>query len=61
MVHGIGSIQDTQVKNKRDYDESVDFLIKGGYLQTDYTFESVMIDWKTMTDASQERSRSKKC
>lgn len=61
MVHGIGSNTETQAKNRQDFINSVDKLITGGYIKADYTFEMVMIDWKSTVDSSEIRQRMKKC
>lgn len=61
IVHGIGSNSDTQSKNKSDFDESMAALIKGGFVDSEFTFETVVIDWKTLVDESAIRKRMQKC
>lgn len=36
-------------------------LIKGGHINSEFTFETVVIDWKTMVDESDIRKRMRKC
>jgi hypothetical protein len=36
-------------------------LIKGGHINSEFTFETVVIDWKTMVDGSDIRKRMRKC
>ncbi len=61
IVHGIGSNTEVQSHNKHDFDVSMNALIKGGYINSQYTFETVVIDWKTTVDESEMRQRMKKC
>ena len=52
VVHGIGSNKEVQQSNKEMLDKSFESLISGGYIKSDFVFERVMIDWKTMVDES---------
>ena len=55
IVHGIGSPQQTQTNNKQAFDLCLDTLVKGGFIDCKYQFETVMIDWKTTVDQSDQR------
>ena len=61
VVHGIGSNREVQTQNKKMLDESFQTLISQGYSRSDFVFERVMIDWKTVVDQSQQREKLKKC
>ena len=50
IVHGIGSNKDVQHENKKMLDQSFQTLISQGYSKSDFVFERVMIDWKTVVD-----------
>lgn len=61
IVHGIGSNTETQTQNLSDFEKSLSELIKGGFVNSEYTFETFIIDWKTLVDESDIRKRMKKC
>ena len=61
VVHGIGSNNETQKLNKLNLDDCIKEVVKQGLVTPIYKYESVMVDWKSMTDQSESRQRSRKC
>lgn len=57
IVHGIGSNVETQSQNLHDFEQSLTDLIKGGFVNCEYAFETCVIDWKTLVDGSEIRKR----
>jgi hypothetical protein len=44
-----------------DFRKCIEDLIKGGYVNSEYTFDTQIIDWKSTVDESDIRRRMSKC